>query len=266
MANANTNSAFSLSNPPLICVVARVQFMSVIDMGQHIPALQEKLRLIDFPNFKIDTARTFHVGGLEEGEVKLNVDDLQRWSFSNLDYTIAIQIDKNGLSLIFGDYSDFASAEEIYRKILTIVEESVPALICTGFQLRYVNHIPEPEDPSKWVNLGVLGLPNMRGLKRMANVSETSFATLEQGQLVVRCSVLPKGSALPPDLLPLTIKLKHELQCEYQFITLEAIHMKGIKPIKFTSEMSLENISSLRPSLSEAFQQTITPTALEKWQ
>jgi len=266
MTQHEQSPPFTLSNPPLICVLARVQFTPIESIADYIPILQEKLRLIDFPHYQEGKIETLHVGSDSNAGMGISIEHHTQWSFSNVEKTLSLHVDQNSLSFIFGDYTDFATAESTYKSVLEAVEACIPKILCVAFQLRYINHIPIQGDPSEWVSSSVLGLPNIGEMQRVASVSETSLATSENSKLVVRCSVLPAGPTLPPDLQPITIKLKHQLQCDSPFITLECVHLKNIEPHQLSQSWCLKQISSLRPNLREAFLHTVTPTALEQWQ
>jgi uncharacterized protein (TIGR04255 family) len=261
-------SEFSLTNPPLICVAARVQFMPVESMASYIPALQEAFRLKGYPHYQELRTKTWRID--QKGEVGKNVsyEEIPRWIFANIDKTVAIRVDCECVTLFFADYHHFAVARPFYLEILEIIEKAIPALSLVLLQLRYINHIPvkEEEDPSDWVMPSLLGVHVIGDLIRQGSVSETGFVTPEGGSLVVRCASLGQGLTLPPDLLPLDIKLKCGLRTDYSFLLLDNVHTRKAKTLAFSPESCLQELSDLRQCISIVFQEIVTEKAKQSWQ
>jgi uncharacterized protein (TIGR04255 family) len=262
-------SEFSLTNPPLICVAARVQFMPVESMANFIPALQEALRLNGYP-VTVDPIKTknWRIDEVPGSGMNVAFQEFDRWDFSNVEKTVIIRLDKLSVSILFTAYDHFALAEPHYRNIFSMVESVIPSLLPQLYQLRYVGYIPcEVEsDPSEWVTPSVLGMPNLGELQRINSISETSFETPEGGRLVTRCiSLGPKHIILPPDLLPINASLRYPLESEVPFLLLENLHTQAAPPAPFTAESCLAQLSALRRHNAEVFQATITTKALELW-
>jgi uncharacterized protein (TIGR04255 family) len=262
-------SEFSLNNPPLICVAARVQFAPVQTIGKYVPELQESLRLNGYPLTQDPvTTKNWRIEDRAEAGMNVAFQEFSRWDFSNAERTVTLRLDQESLTLLFTDYDHFAHAEPHYRSILSMVEKAIPALLPQLVQLRYIGYIPvePPSDPKKWVLPSVLGMPNLGDLKRQGSISETTFQTPEGGQLVTRCMSLgPKNLALPPDLLPLNARLRHSLQSELPFLLLENVHQRPAEQVPFSVESCLAQLSGLRRHNAAVFQATVTPAALETW-
>lgn len=262
-------SDFSLNHPPLICVAARVQFAPVDRIGDHIPDLQEALRLHGYP-LSLDPVKTKTWRINDQTKEGMNVAFLEfsRWDFSNVERTVTIRVDRESVTLLFTEYDHFENAEPHYRNILTMIEKNIPALLPQLVQLRYIAFIPLEggSGPLDWITPSVIGMPNLGDLKRQGSISETSFLSPEGGQLVVRCMARgPKGLTLPPDLLPLEARLKYPLHSEAPFLLLENLHQKKADETAFTAESCLSQLSALREHNTDIFRATVTPKALELW-
>ena len=261
---------FSLTNPPLICVSARVQFTRVAKIAEFIPDLQEAFRLKGYPHFQEQQNKAWSVNQQAEAGTNLSYEEISRWSFANLDKTIVIRVDRESVTLFFADYYQFEKAHPHYLEILEIVERVIPLLTLMQLQLRYINHIPvgPEESPAEWVRASVLGVPKVGNLIRHGSVSETVFQTLEGWGVVVRCSALAKGLILPSDILPLEIKLKNDykLHAEYPFVLLENVIMREPSSPKFNHILCMNDISELRQYIEEIFTATVTTESLTKWQ
>lgn len=261
-------SVFSLTNPPLICVVARVQFAPLAKIGNYVPDLQEALRLAGYPHFEEQNTKAWQIADHAQAGMNVSFQEQSRWDFSNLPRTLTVRVDRESLTLLFTDYDHFANAEPQYRSVLGIVEKVIPALSPQLMQLRYISYIPYDDNssPTDWVVPSVLGMPNIGPLKRYGSLSETSFLTPEGGPFVVRCmSFGPNHLTLPPDLLPLNVQLKYPLQSKTSFLMLENVHQQKAVAPAFTAETCLAELAALRPYNVEVFQKTVTPKALEAW-
>lgn len=258
---------FSLQNPPLICVAARVQFMPLAKIADHIPNVQEALRIKGYPHFESSETRTLRIDDHAQAGTNVTFESQPHWDFLNLERTISVRLDQESLTLFFAEYHHFSEAQPIYSAILEMIAEVIPSLMFVGIQLRYINHIPLDvgENAADWVIPSVLGMPVVGGLIRLGSISETSFQTPEGGNLIVRCAALANGLTLPPDILPLNVELKHSLQCDTPFVMLENVHVRRMKAVPFSAENCLDQLSELRGHIAEIFKATVTPKAQESW-
>lgn len=267
MTEPEQKSSLALSNPPLICVVARVQFTPISKIKEYVDDLQEALRLCGYPLFEPRKTNALRIDNQAQAGMNVSFKEVPQWIFANIDKTVSIRIDGESLTILFTDYLDFSGAQAHYDEILGAVENSVPSITSIENHLRYINHIPikEGSSPDQWVGISMLGMPNLGEIRRQASVSETSFQTPEGGRLVVRCSALPNGLTMPPDLLPLDMALKHTLHCEQPFLMLENLHIQKAKKTQFSAKTCLSELSALRPFISKVFQETVTKEALTIW-
>lgn len=261
-------SDFSLNNPPLICVAARVQFARVAKIADYIPDLQEALRLSGYPLFEVQKTRAWQIDSRAEAGMDVSYEEIPRWDFSNVTRTVTIRVERESVGLLFTAYDHFRNAKPHYREILGMVEKSITGLVPQMVQLRYIGYIPleESASPTHWVSPSVLGMPNLGELKRQGSISETSFQTPEGGQLVTRCMSLAAGSpTLPPDLLPLNASLKYPFPGKCPFLLLENLHQRPAEQAPFSAESCLSQLSALRHHNAMVFQATVTQKALEAW-
>jgi len=262
-------SEFSLNNPPLICVAARVQFAPVAKMEAYIADLQESLRLNGYPLTQDPvTTKNWRIEDRAEAGMNVAFQEFSRWDISNVERTVTIRLDRESVTLLFTAYDHFRNAEPHYRSTLRMVEQSIPGLVPQMIQLRYIGYIPleETASPTDWVVPSVLGMPNLGELKRGGSISETSFETPEGGQLVTRCMSLgAKSPTLPPDLLPLNALLKYPFPANCPFLLLESLHQRPAAPVAFSAESCLEQLSALRHHNVKVFRATVTAKALEVW-
>lgn len=261
-------SEFSLNNPPLICVVARVQFARLAKIADYIPDLQEAFRLGGYPHFQEQKTKAWHIDDRAEAGMNVAYEEIPRWDFSNVERTVTIRVDRESVALLFTAYDHYRNAEPHYQKILGMVEKTIPGLLPQMVQLRYIACIllEGEASPTDWVIPSVLGMPNLVELKRAGSIAETSFQTPEGGQLVTRCMSLgAKSPTLPPDLLPLNAPLRYPFPGECPFLLLENLHQQPAEQAPFNAETCLTQISALRHHNAKVFRASVTQQALELW-
>ncbi len=267
MATKTTNSNFSLSNPPLICVVARMQFTPIPKIKDYVINLQDELRQQGFLHFEERLTHAIHIDQKAEVGTNVSFKEVKQWVIADQKRNVSIRLDDSSISILFGDYTSFSDALPFYENLLQAIEKNIVGITYNQLQLRYINHINLSEGmaPDQWVQPSVLGLPNLPDLQRSASVSETSYQTTSGGHLVVRCSAMPSGITMPPDLLPLEIKTRHPLQSSTPFILLENLHAIKLPDERFTAETCLKQFKEMRADIHKAFKQTTTQNAQESW-
>ena len=258
---------FHLNNPPLLCVAARLQFSPIAKIKEYVDELQDDLRLKGFVNLEERRSNAFHIDHLAEANPKVSFSEELQWCIVNPKKKVSVRIDKQSMIILFAEYTNFSDAQPLYEEILVAVEKHIKGISCQELQLRYVNHMPvgEGEGADKWVKTSVLGMPHLEGLQRLASVSETSYQTATGSQLILRCTALPRGLTLPHDLLPLEVEPRLPIESATPFVLLENLHAKKCDEDVFSAVHILEEFRNMRDDVHLAFQQTVTPEALEQW-
>ena len=261
------DSDFSLNNPPLLCVMARVEFAKIPKIKDYAVDLHESLRMKNLWEFDERKSNGIHINPNAEAGPNITYGEEALWVITDRERKISLRVDSESITILFGNYNKFEQAEPLYVEVLQAIEQTIKGIVCKELQLRYINHIAQENGtgPDKWVKPAVLGMPNFEGLQRMASVSETSYRSTLGGRLVVRCSSMPNGLTLPPDLLPFEMESKLPLQSPTPFVLLENLHAKQAGQSAFSATACLEEFSEMRSDIHRAFQETATPQALEIW-
>ncbi len=256
-------------NPPLLCVVARVQFAPIQKIASYVENLQEALRTSGYPLFEERTNKGVQIHGNSNGVMNVENREISQWDFSNAQKTVAARLDHESLTLFFGDYHNFEEVRSHYLAILQALEDTIPKITLSTLQLRYITFLPLEvgEEPKNWLQESLLGMPNLQTLQRQGSVSETSFQNSDGGMIFVRCHCLHGGFSVPADLLPLPLNmhLKQPLECNHPFILLENVHVNKAQKQDFVAEQCLSELSAMRPQISEVFLASTTKKAHQKW-
>jgi len=256
------SSAFN--NPPLICVVSRIQISPILDLEDCLGTLQRELRVNGYPDCTPSKHKNFTINNKTN---ELEVEETPKWFFSNKEKTVLLLLDKETIVLYFSDYKSFSHSQPDYKQILGIIEKVFDGVGVKALQMRYVDHIPMEigSNATEWVLPSLLGMYCFGEFQRNVSVSETSMVTPENNQLIIRCSTAGRGKSLPIDLASAPLTWKYDSECSYPFITLDTIHSKQMNGTCFATKMIIDELSSLRKHLNTAFQNITTEKAQNQW-
>lgn len=255
-----------LTHSPLILVLAQVRMTPVLRMESYIPDIQDRLRKNGFPKVRRRMMRTETQD--PQGRT-LQVEERADWEFVSKGDQVALAVSENGIAMITSNYTSFDDFAGQLEDCLNIVHEIVAISGVERLGLRYIDLIePTAEKPlSHYLSPQILGL-SLDGLgDRVANMSETVLNTGSHQKLVLRCVERPKGVVLPPDLLPVGVKLKKDLKSNVSFGILDSDHYVEFndEPMEFGTVDVLNALSGLHDALDQSFRKAVTPQALEEW-
>ncbi len=261
----NTNS-LNFSQPPLICVVARIDITPLLGLEKHIPDIQSTLRSNGYPDYRKGTHNSIQIDGHSGEIVKSEQED--KHFFWNIEKSVLFTLEQQSVSIHFSRYKTFSESKKHIEIILNTIEEFIPAITTKSISLRYVDHISMDGDQNAaaYVSSSLLGMYSYGDVLRHASVSETSLSTASKSHLIIRCSITPNGNKLPPDLANSPIEWKELLATPTAFITLDTIHTKNMLSQGAHSATSIINeFSSLREPLNAIFLEVTTDHAREQW-
>jgi len=260
-----SKSSSALTNPPLICVVAKVKIKSLTskEIKDYIPSIQKELRLARYPES----------GKSIQGRLDINPQtkqmvstEIPQWLFYNLEKTVCLLLDEEGFSIAFSSYKNFTTELSHYETLLGILQKEIPKITVESYSLRYVDHIPmqEGQDYTQWVIQTLLGVPNLGGSVREGSVSETVLKVESGGKIFFRCTTFPNGNAIPPNLLHLQMQWDAQ-KTETAFITLDSVHTTPVKNHDFNAETTIAELKTLKDPLNDVFFLTTTQEAQKTW-
>ena len=254
-----------LTHSPLILALAQVRMTPVLRMESYIPDIQDRLRKNGFPKVR---RRVVRIESQDQKGKTLQIEERSDWEFVNKGDQVALVVSENSMAMITSNYTSFDEFAGQLENCLDIVHEVVAISGVERLGLRYVDLIePTLEKPlSHYLSPQILGL-SLEGLgTRLANMSETVLETGDHQKLVLRCVERPKGVVLPPDLLPIGVKLKKELKSNVSFGILDSDHYVEFneEPMEFGTAAVLNRLGGLHDALDQSFRKAVTPIAIEK--
>lgn len=254
-----------LTHSPLILALAQVMMTPVMKMESFVPDIQERLRRSGYPKMRKRIIRT---EAQDPQGNTLQIEERSDWEFVSKGDQVSLVVGTHGVVMATSDYRSFDEFAGQLEDCLNIVHDVVSISGVDRLGLRYIDLIePTPEKPlSHYLSSQILGL-DLDGLgARLANMSETVLKTGDHQKLVLRCIERPKGVVLPPDMLPIGLKLKRELTSKTSFGILDSDHYVEfpLEPMEFGTAEVLNRLGELHEALDQSFRKAVTPVAIEK--
>jgi uncharacterized protein (TIGR04255 family) len=251
-----------LRHSPLIYVLAQVRIGAILQMAEYVPRIQERLRKVGYP--------VYREGAIHEVRFVAETLDalrMQRWHFDNIAGNAGFLLQTG--SVVFHT-TGYETHEDFFAKLeqgLAIIHEVVGIAVVERIGLRYLDAVQADEEH----DLGDYLQPGIRGLDLSAigALQPQQFAsvvteTQAGGTLVVRIRQQTAGEILPPDLQPPDLVLGKTFSTKAPAAILDYDHfIEQVTPFSLAEVM--QTFGTLHTVVSGAFQNSVSPFALERW-
>lgn len=254
-------------NAPVMYTVAQVRFNQILTMESYVPAIQDKLRIIGFPDFRKEV---INVLGFQLGQVASNAPSIQtvnRYAFSNLERTAGFLLESNALSFQATDYDTFEKFSECLSEVLKIVNDSISIGFVERVGIRYLDAvIPKVGECLKdYLVPQVLGLTYNTTHQLSHSYTET-VSTHSEGGLISRVIIQNGEVSLPPELAQTAYTLNS------RFTNVTGLHAvidtDGYfeKRIPFDLDLITKKLDEMHNDIVAAFKCAASEHALKVWE
>lgn len=259
-----------MKNAPVYFTIAQVRFNPVLSMESFLPAIQERFRKEQYPDFKRNIFASFSFNAEANIETSQPIKNpVSRYSFSNMEGTWGFLLEEGALSLQTTEHDVFETLSTEFFRGLDIVYDSVPGGInfSERIGLRYLDAIYPKLDEK----LNLFLTPEVMGLSEKVdgNVKHSfSETVIERDEHTVIARVLIQGGPVgfPPDLNPIGL-----LNLAERFKKLEGVHALVdtdafyVKREIFDGGSLKNRLDRLYLSIKHLFEMTVTPFAIKSW-
>jgi len=258
-----TREPLHLPSSPLIFVLAQVKISPVLAIEDRIPELQELFRKRGYPRFahrKIESSLHGSDGQIESKEM------LQQWEFINKEGTASLLIDENGITYQMAQYEVFETMMVAMRTALDLFAAHVEPDLLQRVGLRYVDLVV----PSDGKEISSYFAESLRGFRISAEDEREAFffesvsRTGDTSKFIHRYVEAGRGFGFPPDLLPITLKLRRDPVMDSPFGLLDLDHHIGVEE-QFSVESAIAHFEFLHGHQTRAFKASVTEDALTEW-
>ena len=240
-------------------------------MDGYLVAIQEKMRMARFPDFKRETIQQLTIpfaSSNEEGKVPTpSFAPRARCVFGDIEGKTEFVLENDALALQTTDYDTFEAFSKTLLDGLMIVHNALTLDFTERVGLRYLDAVLPKENEllSDYLTTEVLGL-SFRLTGKLSHSFNETVTMNTSGQLVSRVIIQEGPVGLPPELMVLAPRIDQRFT-----------QMKGLHAIIDTDAFAVQreafNVDKLRDRLLElhveiqkSFKATVTHDALKKWE
>lgn len=254
-------------NPPVMYTVAQVRFNQVLSMESYVPAIQEKLRGLGYPDYRKEVVNTlsFPVGA-EDKNIPTN-QLVSRFVFGDVNSTCGFMLETNALSFQAMEYDVFETFLKQLIDALTIVNNSVGINFIERIGIRYLDAVvpTSKESLDSYLTREALGMTCLSDGTLSYHYTESMFRK-DSDTIISKIFIHDGAITLPNDLAQTAYKLSTKFNispCMHAVIDTDGFDESRLK---FDVDIIQSKINSLHEEIAKSFKSLITPHALDKWQ
>lgn len=252
---------------PVFYTVAQLKFNKISLIEKFVPEIQERLRVLSFPDFQRGTAIQLVVN--DEGN-ELQSNSAPRWSFCDSARTEGYLLSLDAVAYHATSYETFAEFSQRVLQGLQVVHQVVGLAYLQRVGLRYLDAIAPTEGHSveDYLAPGLLGNAASLEGKFKHSFAETQVET-ESGCLISKVLVVEGGLPIPHELHPLQLELPSRfrgLQGKTATLDNDCFSTERI-PLgpELDEQLILGKLRDLKVGVNQAFHSSITEFALKEW-
>lgn len=259
-----------MSNAPVYFTVAQVRFNPILNLESYLPAIQDRMRILQFPDFKRELIQQLIVpfGGGEDAQMSTpSFQPHARCIFGDMKGRTSFVLESNALGLQTTAYDTFETFSKVLLQGLGIVHRAIGLDFSERVGLRYLDAVlpKEEESLTQYLEPEVLGLSQKLRGTLSHSFSETVTLTTS-GKLVSRVIIQDGQVGLPPEMMSLAPKLDSRFTQQsgrHAIVDTDAF-------LELREAFDLGNLESTLVKLHEeilvSFKSTVTTHALKTWE
>ncbi len=255
------------TNAPVFYTVAQLNFNKILGMEKFIPKIQERFRVLNFPDFQCET--TVQVVLSESGK-EPQASQSFRWSFRNSTRTEGYVLFPDAISYHVTSYETFADFSQRVLQGLQVVHQEVKLAYLQRIGLRYLDAVAPAEGRAleDYLTPGLLGNSASLIGKFKHSFAETRMET-ERSCLISKAMVVEGGLPIPQEMHPLQLELPKRFRglrgknatLDNDCFSTERMSLES----EFDEQAFLDTLRHLKDGVNQAFRASITEFALKEW-
>jgi uncharacterized protein (TIGR04255 family) len=261
-------------NAPVMYTVAQVRFNQILAMETYVPAIQEELRNIGFPDFRKEVINALSITIGQANSAPPIMQPVNRFIFSNVDDTSGFTLETNALSFQLTDYDVFETFLETFIKVLSIIHKHVSLSFIERIGVRYLDAVQPKagEDLSQYLVSEVLGMTfklssyKVPG-KLLHSYTETLSENVETGSKLVARTIIQDGKlTLPPEIAQIAYSINKKFD-SYQGCHAIIDNDGYLDQMRTPFDLDLVRLKldQLHEEIAESFKNSATDFAIKTW-
>jgi len=251
-----------LERSPLIYFIAQVRFADILALEQHIPAIQDQLRQSGLPIFRNITMQGLRM----DPSGTATLENRKLWHFENVAATSGVVLTHDSVALHTTTYDRFETTLPPFIEALSKIHAIIGINVLQRCGLRYVDvvHPEKRQTFQTYLRPEIIGLSGADFGVTPTLQSSVFSGTTECGTLVVKFATGIFPHVMPPDLMPVSLKINGPIEAGAAVGTLDFDHYAEIQQ-DFTVSRAQEMLEQLHDANSRAFRACVTAKAFELW-
>lgn len=256
-----------MNNAPVYFTIGQVQFNPILNLDTYVPAIQAKMRAMQFPDYKSETVQeiTFPTTTMQ---MLPSVRNQTQYRFGDMDGWAGFLLEENKLSFYTTKYDVFESFLQCIERGMQILDEVIHLDFIERLSLRYldaVQPIHENESLAKYLAPEVLGLSQkLTGTTLTQSLSETLTQSAD-GHLLSRIIIRHGQIGMPIELAGLANKLHPRFYASDGLHAIVDTDAFFERRESFSVSFISEKLTALHDQIKQSFLQTITNHAQTVW-
>lgn len=263
-----------MKNAPVYFTLAQVRHNPVLQLGNYVPDIQERMRKAGYPDHQPGKTLIINLTpGKSDGEPDVQrpiPQTVERHVFLSMDGTRGFIVEQGALSFQTTEYDTFQTFGEQFFIGLGIIHDCIALAYSDRIGIRYLDAVVPvggEAELSKYLAPGVLGLAGRmpEGVPIGLSLSETHIP-LPDANLLSRTIIRNGPLGFPMDLEP------QGLQVPQRFQQINGIHaiidtdasQSGRQP--FDIPKLRGRLDMLHTRIRMAFEASVTKYALKAWE
>jgi uncharacterized protein (TIGR04255 family) len=252
---------------PVFYTLAQVQFNPIKNMSDYVPKLQDRLRRNGFPDFREEHQIGLSIRRLDESPPDIQTQPQVSWIFTNARRTEGYSLALNSLTFSTTNYDTFKDFLEKTITGLDMVHDIIGLSYTDRIGLRYLDSIVAEENDNlqQYLNPSLLGFSeNLEG--ELVHIFTQTLSKVEGGSLVAKSFMSTGTLPLPPDLISAPLEIQPRFtSIDGQNLVLDMDYFTDNR-VDFDLANAREKITIAHNIIKKAFEASVTPYALQKWE
>jgi uncharacterized protein (TIGR04255 family) len=255
-----------MKNAPVYYALAQARFNTLASLETYVPAIQENLRKIGYPDFKTIQMAHLELSGVPVPKTTVAT----RYLFLNAPQTSGFILDQSWMTYQTTDYDTFGPFLSAFSAGLQTVHKEAVLNYSERVGIRFLDAVMprSGEAISDYLQPFVLGLSNGFPDRQLVHTISETRTALGKTTLVGRAIVLTQkeGSvAFPEDLQPIHLKQAPKFsQVAGQYAVIDTDSW-----IEDRQDFEVSNLEktlySLHTDVGRSFEMMVTPHARKVW-
>lgn len=260
-----------MKNAPVYFTVAQIQFNPVLKMEDYLPAIQDRMRTIHFPDFRRENFQQITLSlstTPEGGQAPVpSIVPQPRCIFGNTEQTAGFVLDNNSLALQTTNYQTHKDFFGTLLDGLRVIDDALKLDFTSRIGLRYFDAVLPQTGRSlnDYLVPEVLGLSTKLTNKVIHSFSET-FTAGPNGHLASRVIIRTGQVGLPPEVSALAPPISSKFLMHQGLHALIDIDAFSEERNKFKIEYVEAKLLAFHEDIEKAFKAIVTPFALNAWE